>query len=44
MSKGKRNDKTAYICDECREADHERTTHPGVRHRPGICDCKCRTR
>lgn len=35
-------DKTAYICDECRQADKERRTHPGVRHRPGICDCECR--
>ena len=42
MAKTKRNSLTAFICDECRRANKNKTTHPGVRHLPGICDCKCR--
>ncbi len=38
----KKNDKTRYICADCRKADRERTTHPGMLHKPGICDCTCR--
>lgn len=34
--------KTDYICPACREADRTRTTHPGMLHGPGICDCECR--
>jgi hypothetical protein len=33
---------TAYICPVCRAADAQRTTHPGVRHLPGVCECRCR--
>ena len=33
---------TDFICEACRKATREKTTHPGARHAPGICDCKCR--
>lgn len=35
---------TDYICDACKEADKDKTTHPGVRHTSAICDCPCRRR
>lgn len=38
----KRNPKTAYICPVCRACNLAKTTHPGARHHPGICDCSCR--
>lgn len=38
----KPNPKTAYICTECREADRTKSTHPGMMHKAGICDCSCR--
>lgn len=36
-----RRTKTAYICEECRDANRRRDTHPGLMHKPGICDCVC---
>lgn len=38
----KPNPKNKFICDTCRLSDRLKETHPGVRHLPGICDCKCR--
>ncbi len=48
MSKNQRSERgrgqklTDFICEACRKANREGLTHPGVRHMPGICDCKCR--
>lgn len=33
---------TRFICDPCRDANRTKSTHPGVQHQPGICDCPCR--
>lgn len=33
---------TRYLCHPCREANKTGSTHPGVQHQPGICDCPCR--
>lgn len=36
-----RNPKTAFICEDCKRCDREKATHPGMRHKPGICGCSC---
>lgn len=33
---------TRFICKPCKEANRTNSTHPGVMHQPGICDCPCR--
>lgn len=33
---------TRFICRPCKEANRTKSTHPGVMHQPGICDCPCR--
>lgn len=33
---------TRFICKPCKEANRTKSTHPGVMHQPGICDCPCR--
>jgi len=38
----KRAQLTAFICRPCKDANATKSTHPGVQHMAGICDCPCR--